>query len=170
MKQFLLFFFLVAGLTVNAQENVPVTNQISIVGKIKNNVVFSLKDAKDFTINSLDSMVIYNHLQQRKRVIKNIKGVLLKDVINKAVVDETSPKRLSEFYFTCISADGYKVVFSWNEIFNTEVGNHILIVTEAGGIKGEMMPDRMLLLSAEDIATGRRYMKGVEKIIVERVK
>jgi hypothetical protein len=170
MKQFFFFFFLLAVLTGNAQENVPVTNQISVVGKIKNKVVFSLKDAKDYTVVSVDSMVIYNHLQQRKRSIKSIKGVLLKDILNKAVVDEKSPKLLSEYYFTCVSADGYKVVFSWNEIFNTEVGNYILIVTEAGGIKGDMMPERMLLLSAADIATGRRYMKGVEKIIVERLK
>ena len=170
MKQFLLFFSLLAALTGNAQENVPVTNQISVVGKIKNKVIFSLKDAKDYTIVSVDSMVIYNHLQQRKRSIKSIKGVLLKDILNKAVVDEKSPKLLSEYYFTCVSADGYKVDFSWNEIFNTEVGNYILIVTEAGGIKGDMMPERMLLLSAADIATGRRYMKGLEKIIVERLK
>jgi len=76
---------------------------------------------------------------------------------------------LSEYYITCIAIDGYKVVFSWNEIFNTEIGNHILIAIEAGGLKAEAMPDRMLLFSAMDINTGRRFVKGLNKIVVERV-
>ena len=33
------------------------------------------------------------------------------------------------YYFTCIASDGYKVVFSWNELFNTVAGNTVYIVT-----------------------------------------
>ena len=170
MKYLLFIFFLSTPCMAGAQEKVPVTEQITIEGKVKNQLVFSLKDAKDYTMASVDSLVIYNHLHERKRAIKNIKGVLLKDILAKAGLDETNPKLLSEFYFTCIAADGYRIVFSWNEIFNTEIGNHILVVTEADGIKGGLMPDRILVLSAMDINTGRRFMKGISKIIAERVK
>jgi hypothetical protein len=133
-------------------------------------VHFDFTSAKDYETVKVDSFVIYNHLHEKKRTVKNIKGILLTDILKKSGIDEKNPKLFSEFYFTCIAADGYKVVFSWNEIFNTEIGGHILVVTEAEGKPLESMPDRMLLLSAKDFATGRRFVKGLEKIIVDRVK
>jgi hypothetical protein len=81
-----------------------------------------------------------------------------------------SPKILSEFYMVCIASDNYKVVFSWNELFNTEVGKHVIIITGENGKTGMELGDRIALLSSADDATGRRFVKGLKKIIVERVK
>ena len=169
LKKVLVAFILSFSIIVHAQEKVAPTSQFSIEGKLKNPFVFSFKEATGYAAVSIDSLVIYNHLHERKRAINHIKGILLKDILTKAAIDEGSPKLLSEYYITCIAIDGYKVVFSWNEIFNTEIGNHILIAIEAGGLKAEAMPDRMLLFSAMDINTGRRFVKGLNKIVVERV-
>ncbi|HLK29761.1 MAG TPA: hypothetical protein VKT28_14380 [Puia sp.] len=170
MKNILVILCLLISSVSDSQEAKSVSNQFTISGRVNHPITFSLKDAKDFQVVSLDSFVIYNHLHERKRAIKNLKGILLTDLLKKAGIDEANPKLLSEFYFTCIANDGYKVAFSWNEIFNTEVGNGIIIVTEEDGTAGESMPDRIVLLSSKDYATGRRYVKGLEKIIVERVK
>lgn len=169
MKNILVPLILSFSIMVRAQEKVTATSQFSIEGKVKKQMVFVFKDAAAYSPVSIDSLVIYNHLHERKRALNNIKGILLKDILTKAGIDEASPKLLSEYYIVCIASDGYKVVFSWNEIFNTEIGNHIIIATEAGGMKGEAMPDRMLLLSAMDINTGRRFVKGLNKIVVEGV-
>jgi hypothetical protein len=153
-----------------SQEANSVSDHFTIEGKVNNKISFDFARAADYASVSLDSFVIYNHLHEKKRTVKNIRGILLTDILKKSGIDEKSPRLFSEFYFTCIAADGYKVVFSWNEIFNTEIGGQILVVTEADGMKQAAMPDRILLLSARDIATGRRYVKGLEKIIVDRVK
>ena len=107
---------------------------------------------------------------QRKRAIHNIKGIRLKDILEKAGLNEESPKLLSEFYFNCVATDGYKVVFSWNELFNTEVGNQVYIIIESDGQKGNLSADRIAMLSAADQATGRRFVKNLAEIKVERVK
>jgi hypothetical protein len=95
---------------------------------------------------------------------------LLKDISEKAGIDVSSPKLLSEFYFTCIASDNYKVVFSWNEIFNSAIGAQVMIITESNGQKGDQMEDRIALLSPSDRATGRRYVKGLQKIVIGQVK
>ena len=105
-----------------------------------------------------------------RKTIRNIKGVLLKDVIDKAAIDGESQKLLSEYYITCIASDNYKVVFSWNELYNSIIGESIMIITEADGKKAEQLEDRIALLSAADRATGRRYVKGLQKIVIDRVK
>ncbi len=165
----LLLLLLLVTVMVQAQENIPPTDKFVIEGKVKNNIVFTLDQASQYKTTATDSIVIYNHLMQKKRSIKNIKGILLKDIIDKAVIDASSPKLLSEYYITCMAADNYKVVFSWNELYNTEVGNHVIIITEADGKMSKDGEDRIAILSTADKATGRRFLKSLTKVIVERV-
>jgi hypothetical protein len=170
MKNYFLVLILLGGLRAYSQETNLASDHFVIEGKVANKTGFDFSNVKDFNLVMLDSFVIYNHLHEKKRTLKNIRGILLTDILRNAGIDETNPKLMSEFYYTCIARDGYKVVFSWNEIFNTDIGSHILVITEADGKMGMAMPDRILLLSAKDIATGRRFVKGLDKIIVERVK
>lgn len=169
MKKLVAILFVISSIHLAAQEKISTTDMVSIDGLLKNPLKFSLGGLKDYKIKQIDSVVIYNHLMEPRRTIKNIKGVLLKDILDKSGFDVTMPKLLSEFYITCIASDDYKVVFSWNELFNSAVGDNVVIITEADGKKAEQLPDRIALLSASDIATGRRYVKGLQKIIVERV-
>ena len=166
---FIVVFLFAIGM-VQGQENVPVTNKFVIEGKVKNILNFSLDQAKQYTSIGIDSVVIYNHLMQRKRAIYKIKGILLKDIIDKAVIDMSTPKTLSEVYITCIGSDNYKVVFSWNELFNTDIGKHVIIVTESDGKQATDSKDKIAMMSAADQATGRRYVKGLARVIIEQVK
>ncbi len=85
-------------------------------------------------------------------------------------IDAPNVKLLSEYYITCIATDNYKAVFSWNEIFNTETGNHAMIIVEENGKKNIEIEGRIELLVPSDEATGRRFVKGLQKIIVARVQ
>ena len=169
MKIIFCFIFCVSFLFATAQKNIPTTDHFSIEGKVKNPSEFSVKNTADYKSISIDSITIYNHLVERRGVIKNVKGILLKEVLEKAVFDSESPKTLSEFYIECIATDDYKVVFSWNELFNTEIGNKVIIITEKDGQKGSQIRDGMALISASDKATGRRFVKGLRKIVVKRL-
>lgn len=131
---------------------------------------FSLDQAGQYAATGIDSIVIYNHLMQRKRSIKNIKGILLKDIIEKAAIDISSPKLLSEIFVTCVASDNYKVVFSWNELFNTEIGKHVMVITAADGKPAKDGEDRIAIISTMDQATGRRFVKSLAKVIIEQVK
>lgn len=170
MKLLLVSCFLMATVSLQAQARGETTNQVTIEGKVKNKIRFSLNDLSAYTVKHIDSLVIYNHLMEPKKVIRNIKGVLLKQIIEDAGINETSPKLLSEYYITCHASDGYKVVYSWNELFNTDIGERILIITEADNKKAEQLTDRIALLSASDHATGRRYVKGLQKIVISQVQ
>lgn len=169
MKNVWLISFLAMAFTAAAQEKIEPTGQFAIEGEVKGPLRLLQKDLDAFAIHSIDSVVIYNHLMAPKRTMKRVKGVLLRDLLDKAGID-VGTKLLSGVYITCIASDNYKVVFSWNEIYNSAVGDKVLIVTESNGISGNQMNDRIVLLSAADRATGRRYVEGLQKIIVEQVK
>jgi len=170
IKSILVAVLFVISLVSVAQENIPVTSSITIEGQIKKTIVLEQSVIKKFTTVSLDSIRITNHLMEYRKTIKNIKGVLQKDILNKIEFEVSSPKFMSEFYIICMASDNYKVIFSWNEIFNNDLGKQVLIIVEADGAPMENRDDRIALLSPSDHATGRRYVKGLQKIIIQRVK
>lgn len=152
------------------EENIPTTENFSIEGKVKKSLTVSLADLSSYKSYSIDSIVITNHLGERRSTLKNVEGILLKDILNKVEIDSETPKLLSEYYFVCIASDHYKVVFSWNEIFNNDTGKYVYIITAQDGKPAITLDNRIALVSSKDQMTGRRYVKGLQKIIIERVK
>ena len=102
--------------------------------------------------------------------MKKVRAVLLKDILDKVEIDAESPKVFSEYYLTCIASDNYKVVFSWNELFNSPAGKSVYIITSQDDKPASGLDDRIALVSPKDQMTGRRYVKGLQRIVVERVK
>jgi len=59
---------------------------------------------------------------------------------------------------------------SWNEIFNSNTGNSVYILTAQDGKPDSALDNRIALVSPKDQMTGRRYVKSLQKIVIERVK
>jgi len=164
MRNFVLCFFLFC-LSAHAQ----VKTSIAVEGAISRSFTVAFEDLKAFSLQTIDSVTIWNHKMERKSSLKAVKGVLLKDVLEKAEFSVNSPKFLSEFYIVCIADDGYKVVFSWNELFNSETGNKTLVVTEVNGKSSISQKEGILLITPTDKATGRRCVKNFSKVLIQKV-
>jgi len=166
--------FLVLAFTVfsaSAQkENIPTTENFSIEGNVKKSLSLSLADLSSYKSYSIDSIIITNHLGERRSSLKKVKAVLLKDILDKVEIDAENHKVLSEYYFVCIASDNYKAVFSWNEIFNSDTGKSVYVITAQDGKPATGLDNRIALVSPKDQMTGRRYVKGLQKIVIERVK
>jgi hypothetical protein len=164
--KFLSFIILFLTLTVNAQAS----KAIAVSGDIIKPVTIKFSDLKNFQTHNLDSLIIYNHKMEYKSTLRKIRGVLLKDVLAEINFKTDSPRLLSEFYLVCLADDGYKVVFSWNEIYNSGNGNQALLVTELNGTEASELKENMILVTPTDKATGRRYVKNLSKILIHQVK
>ncbi len=153
-----------------AQGQIKVTSSFIISGEVFSPLTVSVMDLKKWKEVAIGDLVITNHLGEKKSEAKGLKGILLKDILQTAEIKSESPKVLSEYYFVFIASDGYKVVYSWNELFNTAVGESVYLVTEKNGKTITEMDDSMLVVSTKDFKTGRRNMKGLASIGVMRVK
>ncbi len=156
--------------SVYGQRTVTPSESLKIEGKIKAEKTFLLSELDTFPKVAIADQTLYNHKGEVKGLVKNMKGVLLKTVLERIAFDYDKPKELNAFYFVFVATDGYKVVFSWNEIYNTEAGNNFYIVTEMEGKKLKDMEQRILFISTADLKSGRRYIKALEKIEVKRVE
>lgn len=107
---------------------------------------------------------------ESKGRLGHCRGMLLSGVINPADVLITDHNDTKKMFLIASSSDGYKTVFSWQEIFNTSVGDGVMVLLERDGrplYNGSRPVD---LLSAQDYLSGPRYVKqlsNVEIIMVE---
>lgn len=151
-------------------KEVPVTDAFKVTGLVKNELKLTIKDLLRFKSDSLGTVVITNKHGEQKSISRQIRGVLLKTILDSAAIAVDKPKEYSEVYITLIASDDYKNVYSWNELFNNEVGNHVYIITEMDGVTIDQMKDRILVMSLSDIKSGSRHLKGLASIDVRKVR
>lgn len=166
---FLALILLIAA-SACGQKDIPTTDAFTISGKVKAERTVTLKDLSAYPSVEVGDVQITNHKGDARNPANRVKGVLVKDILEKVEFLSESPRELSEFYLTFIATDGYKAVFSWNELFNSETGNHAFIITEIDGKSGAQMDNRIALITPTDFRTGRRYVKGLARIVVGRTE
>lgn len=170
MKIGLTFFLFLISIVASGQKFDRPTEEFFITGQVKKELKFTLNDLGKFPSKNINEVVITNHLGEQRSTARELKGVLIKDLFWKIELQEDSPKRFSEFYFVFVAADNYKVVYSWNEIFNSPIGDSLYLITSKDGKLDQEMEERMLVITPIDYKTGRRYIKGLSKVLVRRAE
>jgi len=127
--------------------------------------VDSLKKMEAATLNDFN---VICETGANMKVNKTSKGVLLKDILEKAnIVQENHKDR--NFYIVARATDGYKATFSWAEIFNNPTGESVYILYEENDAPIKEQGD-MILVCTNDIKTGPRHVYWLESIEVTRVQ
>ncbi|MGE4559042.1 MAG: sulfite oxidase-like oxidoreductase [Desulfobulbus sp.] len=143
---------------------------IKITGRVTRPISFSLEALQSMDCLDTGTLPMICGSGEPKGRIGNCRGVLLADLINQADVLITAHNDTKKMYVVAASDDGYKAVFSWQEIFNSSNGEGIVIVLEKDGRPLYDGCGEVDLISANDHLTGPRYvrqLKTVEIIMVE---
>ncbi|GIL24317.1 MAG: hypothetical protein BroJett042_28300 [Bacteroidota bacterium] len=162
-----LYFLLFINISVFAQKNES-TKSFQITGEVKSERKISIADFAGYRESALGDVVITNHLGEVKSTQKNLKGILLHDILEKVEFKTPGPKELSTFYIVCKATDGYTIVYSWNEIFNNPAGEAIYLITSNNGVAAGNLEESILMISPRDYKTGRRYLKGLAEVQIKR--
>lgn len=169
MKYFFVLISLLTALQLHAQHDVPATSGFEVMGAVKHRLKLSVNDLLDMHPDQLGDVTVHNHGGDEKSVAHNLKGILLKTILDSAAITAGKPKEYSELVICLVASDGYRNVYSWNELFNTDVGNHVYIITEMDGERIDQMHSRILAMSLADTNTGRRHLKGLARVEVKKV-
>ncbi|MBX7156570.1 MAG: molybdopterin-binding protein, partial [Bacteriodetes bacterium] len=79
------------------------------------------------------------------------------------------PKELSKYAIVLVATDGYTVVYSWNELFNSPTGNTVYLLTQVNGKPLHSCLDRLYSLCVSDVNSGRRFVKGLSAIKIKQL-
>ncbi len=170
MKSLFPFLLLLVSFAALGQKDIAPTDAFTISGAVEKEMTITLADIASLPSQAIPDVAITNHLGEPRGTAKGLRGVLIKDLLANVSFNAETPKVLSEYFLTFIASDGYTVVFSWNELFNSPTGNSVLVITEKEGKKLSEMNERILILTSSDFKTGRRHIKGLKSIVAVRAK
>jgi DMSO/TMAO reductase YedYZ molybdopterin-dependent catalytic subunit len=105
-------------------------------------------------------------VQQDGRVVKlsvRYQGYPLRDLIDQAgLAPERRAVRHTAVLLT--ARDGYRVVFSWGEIYNSALGDGVIVVRSQDG-RDILAADGLLALrSLQDTRSGPRHVRWLERL------
>jgi hypothetical protein len=113
MKSLILVFLFLVIASANAQENVvPPTSEFTVKGIVKNELALKISDLEKYQQEELHDVVIRNQKGEQKRVVKSVKGILLRTILECADIQAEKPKDYSQIYIVLTASDGYKNVYS----------------------------------------------------------
>lgn len=154
--------------TLSAQDSLKLVNhQIEVKGDVEFPLQLTVDSLKKMKVVTVENLKITGKGGVIKREVKVCKGVLLKDILDKAKIKQEDHKDRN-FYIVARASDDYKATFSWAEIFNNPTGENVLILFEENG--KPVKNGEMIALCKNDIATGPRHVYWLKSIEVFKVK
>ncbi len=143
---------------------------VRIFGRVRRPVVFGSEELRRMAFEELNDLPIFCGTGDPKGRIASCKGVLLENVIRMAEVIREEDNDTKKTFIVLSTEDGYKTVFSWQEIFNTSVGGGVMVLFEKDGRPLSAKNGGLALVSAEDYFTGSRYVKRLASIEIRLIE
>lgn len=98
------------------------------------------------------------------RSVEPYRGVRLTTLIEQAGLPDEVPGEFKRTVFVAVGHDGYVVTFSWHELFNTPIGENVLVAYECGGRALDAQDGAPILFSGADILPAPRHVKRLARI------
>lgn len=101
---------------------------------------------------------------------RGYRGVRLRELIDATGLALEGHKDARRMVVVARATDGYLVTFSWNELYNTPIGDEVLVAWEKDGSPLPSREGQLLLISGRDIKTGPRQVRQLREIEIVRMK
>ncbi|MCL2021186.1 MAG: hypothetical protein FWG81_03570 [Betaproteobacteria bacterium] len=141
-----------------------VTHKISVTGQVRQPLELSIEDLQQLPVLQMKMIPPGSHSEE-KPVPIIVRGVLLRDILEKAAIQAASPHDAKKSAILVTASDGYRVVFSWSEVFNSPIGEGAMLFFARDGKPLTDDEGRIALASLRDNSHSR-YAKWVSMIEV----
>lgn len=146
-----------------------VTEKIRISGLVEHPLELSVADLRKFPPQRIGEVPVVCQSGANLGKIENLKGVLLKDILEEAGIVTKGHNDVKKMAIIATASDDYKVVFSWTEVFNSPLGDSVIVFYERDGLPLKDDEGRIAMVSAKDTRTGPRHVKWLNGIEVRKI-
>lgn len=152
------------SLCVTAQA--AMSDTLTVRGTVDHVLTLSVDDLRALPPQQLAEVALTRQNGADAGKLQNLKGVRLSDLLNKAVLTVRDHNDVKKMVVVATATDGYRVVFSWSEIFNSPAGEGMLVYFEKDGKPLGEDEGHIALVSAKDTKTGPRHVKWLQTLEV----
>jgi len=145
------------------------TNKVVVDGLVAKKLILTVESLEKMSGVKTGSTPLVCISGEIKDEVKSYEGVKLKDILAEADIVTSSKRDLNKIYIQVIASDGYAVIFSYNELFNTNNGDRVIVFYKKNNQFLEEYEGKIALISLDDNKNGPRHVKWLEKIIVKKI-
>lgn len=146
-----------------------ITESVSVTGPLEHPLKLGVDDLRKLSIRQLEVTPRARPSATSPGKRETFSGVLLREILEKAEIDAPSHFDLKKMAIIASASDGYKVVFSWSEIFKSPIGDGVIVFLEKNGQPLTGDEGRIALVSTQDAGTSSRYVKWLKTIEVRKI-
>lgn len=150
------------------QEGTP-SHSLRITGAVKAPVeldLAALRDLSERESGPIDVVCASGAVLAQDNRYRGVRLVDVLDHVGLKLEDHRDGRRM---VIVARATDDYTVTFSWSELYNTAIGNEVLVAWEKNGEPLEVREGQLLLISGQDIKTGPRHVRWLDRIEVIRM-
>lgn len=145
-----------------------VSASVSISGAVEHALVLRLDDLRQTPA----ARIVTLHLPAGHNAgdkASEVRGVRLRDLIDQASIVKRDHNTVKKLAIIAGAADGYKVVFSWSELFNSDAGDSVLVLFERDGQPLSAGEGPLALVAGKDLNGGPRHVKWLQSVEVRQI-
>lgn len=146
-----------------------VSEQVIVTGAVEQPLRLTVADLRQFPPQQVGETPLICQSGASVGKLERLKGVLLRDVLEKAVLQSKAHNDVKKMAVIATASDGYTVVFSWGELFNSPLGEGVIVFFEKDGQPLGDDEGRIALVSAKDTRTGPRHVKWLKSLDVRKL-
>lgn len=146
-----------------------VSEQLAVSGAVKNSLTLKVDDLRAFAADQIASVTVTRRVDD-KETASTVRGVKLTALLERAVLASTDQNDWKHTVVLATATDGYQVVFSWPELFNSDIGAGALVIFERDGQPLAEREGRIALVSARDLRNGPRSVRWLVHLYVRVLK
>lgn len=95
-------------------------------------------------------------------------GVLLRDALQRAGFDGPTDRAARGAIVVAVADDGYRAFFSWGELFNSPLGEQVLVIASQDDKPLDAAAGPLALRSLADLRPGPRHVRNLCALLVQR--
>lgn len=146
-----------------------VSERLSVSGAVEHPLDLSVDALRQLPASDLKEIAVVAPAPAKAGQTETFRGVLLKTLLDTAVVSAPGRHDLKRTFIVARASDNYVVLFTWNEIFNTAMGEGVLVYFERDGKPLGEDEGRIALISAKDLHLGARHVRWLKSVEIRRV-
>ena len=144
-----------------------VTTAVAVGGNVERKLTLTVEDLKKLPVQQIvERRNVSGAGSTASDSARRLTGVLLRDVLDAAGLVERKRADLRHSYIVASASDAYSVTFSWGELYNSAIGDGVLVVYEYDGASLPDTEGRIALVSVNDKRPGPRHVKWLNRIEV----
>ncbi|CBL44562.1 predicted oxidoreductase, molybdopterin binding [gamma proteobacterium HdN1] len=145
------------------------TTSITVAGLVETPLVLDVAALGKFPVQQIGDVQLICQSGADRGKLDGITGTRLRDILEKAKIKAPAHNDVKKMVIVATASDGYKAVFSWNELFNSPIGDGVVVFYAKGGLPLEESEGRIAMVSTQDTRTGPRHVRWLQRIDVIKV-